>query len=90
MRSVDAAIGAGVNLIDCADICFGGESERFLGEAFKRNGMRSEVLIASIDPLVIPAKAGIQYLQGLFWIPALRSAAAGMTSLVAGLITTNN
>ena len=25
-------------------------------------------------------------MQGLFWIPALRSATAGMTSLVAGLI----
>jgi len=39
-----------------------------------------------INPLVIPAKAGIQQLQGFSWIPALRSAAAGMTSLVAGLI----
>ena len=35
---------------------------------------------------VIPAKAGIQYFQMLFWIPVLCFAAAGMTSLVAGLI----
>jgi hypothetical protein len=35
---------------------------------------------------VILANAGIQKSQGFFWIPALRSAAAGMTSLVAGLI----
>ena len=35
---------------------------------------------------VILANAGIQSSQGFFWIPALRSAAAGMTSLVAGLI----
>ena len=34
----------------------------------------------------MPAKAGIQQLQGPFWIPALRSAAAGMTSFVAGLV----
>ena len=30
--------------------------------------------------------AGIQCFQLLFWIPALRSAVAGMTSLVAGRI----
>ena len=35
---------------------------------------------------VIPAQAEIQYLQQLFWIPALRYAAAGMTYLIAGLI----
>ena len=35
---------------------------------------------------VIPAQAGIQYYQQLFWIPALRYAAAGMTYLIAGLI----
>ena len=35
---------------------------------------------------VILANAGIQYFQGFFWIPDLRSAVAGMTSLVAGLI----
>ena len=34
----------------------------------------------------MPAKAGIQQLQGPFWIPALRSVAAGMTSFVAGLV----
>jgi len=36
---------------------------------------------------VIRAKAGIQYLQVNFWIPALRYAAAGMANLLAGLIT---
>ncbi len=46
-RIVDAAIDAGINLIDCADIYASGESERILGEAFKRNGKRSEVLITS-------------------------------------------
>jgi len=37
---------------------------------------------------VIPAQAGIHYHQQLFWIPALRYAAAGMTYLIAGLIIT--
>ena len=46
-RIVDAAVDAGINLIDCADIYADGESERILGEAFKRNGKRSEVLITS-------------------------------------------
>ena len=35
---------------------------------------------------VIPAKAGIQCFQLLFWIPALRYAPAGMTYLFDGLI----
>jgi len=38
--------------------------------------------------LVIPAKAGIQYLQARIWIPAIRYATAGMTNLLAGLIMT--
>jgi hypothetical protein len=41
---------------------------------------------SNIRAPVIPAKAGIQQSQGIFWIPALRSAVAGMTSLFAGLI----
>jgi len=36
--------------------------------------------------LVIPAKAGIHYLQVRIWIPALRYAAAGITNLLVGLI----
>jgi hypothetical protein len=35
---------------------------------------------------VIPVTTGIQTLLHLFWIPALRSATAGMTGLVAGQI----
>jgi hypothetical protein len=41
---------------------------------------------SNLRALVILAKAGIQQSQDLFWIPALRSAAAGMTSLIAELI----
>jgi aryl-alcohol dehydrogenase-like predicted oxidoreductase len=44
---VDASIDAGINLIDCADIYANGESERILGEAFKRNGRRQDILITS-------------------------------------------
>ena len=39
---------------------------------------------------VISVQAGIQYYQQLFWIPALRYAAAGMTYLIAGLIACVN
>ena len=46
-RIIDAAIDAGVNLFDCADIYAQGESERILGEAFKRNGKRKDILITS-------------------------------------------
>jgi len=38
-------------------------------------------------PFVIPAQAGIQYSQELFWLPALRFAAAGMTYIIAVLIS---
>ena len=44
---VDAAIEAGINLIDCADVYSDGESERILGEAFKRNGKRKNILLTS-------------------------------------------
>jgi aryl-alcohol dehydrogenase-like predicted oxidoreductase len=46
-RIIDAALDAGVNLFDCADIYAGGESERILGEALKRSRKRKEVLITS-------------------------------------------
>ncbi|UCH27466.1 MAG: aldo/keto reductase [Trueperaceae bacterium] len=46
-RIVDAAIEAGINLIDTADAYAAGESERFLGKALKRNGMRERVLVAT-------------------------------------------
>jgi len=36
-RIIDAAIEAGINLFDCADIYADGESERILGEALARN-----------------------------------------------------
>ncbi len=44
---VDAAVGAGINLIDCADIYNQGEAERILGEALKRNGRRHHVILTS-------------------------------------------
>jgi aryl-alcohol dehydrogenase-like predicted oxidoreductase len=46
-QMVDVSIDAGINLFDCADIYAQGESERILGEAFKRNGKRQDVLITS-------------------------------------------
>jgi len=47
MKIIDRAIDAGINLFDCADIYAGGESERILGEALKRNGKRKEVFVVS-------------------------------------------
>jgi aryl-alcohol dehydrogenase-like predicted oxidoreductase len=46
-QMVDVSIDTGINLFDCADIYAQGESERILGEAFKRNGKRQDVLITS-------------------------------------------
>ena len=46
-RILDASIDAGINLIDCADIYAKGESERILGQAFKRNGKRQDVFVTS-------------------------------------------
>lgn len=46
-RMVDAAIDAGINLIDCADIYNKGEAERILGKALKRNGRRHHILLTS-------------------------------------------
>ncbi|MBD3306620.1 aldo/keto reductase [candidate division KSB3 bacterium] len=47
VRIIDAALDAGINVFDCADVYAGGESERILGEAFQRNGKRREVLLTS-------------------------------------------
>lgn len=46
-RIIDASLDRGINLIDCADIYAGGESERIVGEALVRNGRRNEVLITT-------------------------------------------
>jgi aryl-alcohol dehydrogenase-like predicted oxidoreductase len=47
MRIIDAAVDAGINLFDCADVYAEGESERILGDALRRSGKRAEVLITS-------------------------------------------
>jgi aryl-alcohol dehydrogenase-like predicted oxidoreductase len=46
-RIIDRGIDAGINLLDCADVYAGGESERILGEAFARNGKRKDIFITS-------------------------------------------
>lgn len=46
-RLVDAAVDAGINLIDCADVYNEGAAERILGEALKRNGHRRRILLTS-------------------------------------------
>lgn len=46
-RIINTALDAGINLVDCADVYAGGESERILGEALTQNGNRKDVLITS-------------------------------------------
>jgi aryl-alcohol dehydrogenase-like predicted oxidoreductase len=47
IRIVDAAIDAGVNLIDSSNSYANGESERIIGRALKGNGRRDRVLLAT-------------------------------------------
>jgi len=47
IKILDAALEAGVNLFDCADVYAEGESERILGDALFQNGKRKEVFITS-------------------------------------------
>jgi aryl-alcohol dehydrogenase-like predicted oxidoreductase len=46
-RIVDAALDAGINLIDCADVYNDGQAEDILGEALRRDAKRSRVLLTS-------------------------------------------
>jgi aryl-alcohol dehydrogenase-like predicted oxidoreductase len=46
-KIIGAALDAGINLFDCADVYAEGESEKILGEAFSSNGKRQEVFITS-------------------------------------------
>jgi aryl-alcohol dehydrogenase-like predicted oxidoreductase len=46
-KIVDAAIDAGINTIDCADVYVEGESERILGEALKRNRKRRNIILTT-------------------------------------------
>lgn len=46
-RIVDAALDAGINMIDVADVYAGGESERILGEILTANGRRDDIVLAT-------------------------------------------
>jgi aryl-alcohol dehydrogenase-like predicted oxidoreductase len=46
-KIIDAAIDAGINLLDCANVYAKGESERVIGEAIAVNGKRKDVFITS-------------------------------------------
>lgn len=46
-RIIDAALDAGINLIDTSNSYRTGESERIIGRALKANGRRDQVLIAT-------------------------------------------
>ncbi len=46
-RIIDAAIDAGINLLDCANVYGQGESERIIGKALAASGKRRAVFITS-------------------------------------------
>lgn len=46
-RIVDAALDAGIDMIDVADVYAGGESERILGEILASNGRRDDIVLAT-------------------------------------------
>lgn len=46
-RILDAALDAGLNLVDTADLYARGETERILGRALKANGRRERILLAT-------------------------------------------
>jgi aryl-alcohol dehydrogenase-like predicted oxidoreductase len=46
-KIIDAAIDSGINILDCADVYAGGESERVIGEALTANGKRKDIFITS-------------------------------------------
>ncbi len=47
VKILDAALDAGVNFVDTSNSYNAGESERILGRAFKSNGRRGEVILAT-------------------------------------------
>jgi aryl-alcohol dehydrogenase-like predicted oxidoreductase len=56
IRILDAALDAGINFVDTADVYAGGDSERIVGEALAANGRRDEVVLAT--------KVGIPHDEG--------------------------
>lgn len=47
VRMIDAALDAGINFIDTADVYVGGECERIIGKALAKNKRRQEVVLAT-------------------------------------------
>ncbi len=44
---INRALDGGINFIDTANVYTGGESERIVGKAFKENGRRDEIVLAT-------------------------------------------
>ena len=47
VKILDVALDAGINFVDTSNSYNAGESERILGRAFKANGRRDEVILAT-------------------------------------------
>ncbi len=75
---VDAALAAGINLVDTADVYSGGQSEELLGAAIA--GRRDDVVLATKAglPMGRAATSGVPRAGG--WSPPWRAACAGSAS----------
>jgi 1-deoxyxylulose-5-phosphate synthase len=47
IRMIDKALDAGINFVDTANVYNGGESERIVGKALKKNSKREKVVLAT-------------------------------------------
>ncbi|HEX2911658.1 MAG TPA: aldo/keto reductase [Chloroflexia bacterium] len=47
IRMIDAALDAGINFLDTANVYVKGESERIVGKALRQNGKRDQVVLAT-------------------------------------------
>ena len=66
-RMLNHALDAGVNLIDTGDVYAGGDAEKMIGRALKKNGRRQDVLISTkVDHgMSIPGKSLDEYIPDL-------------------------
>ena len=55
-KIIHAALDAGINILDCANVYAEGQSERIIGEALAESGKRNDVLVTS--KVFLPTGAG--------------------------------
>ena len=68
-RMVGMALDAGINMLETADSCTAGESERMIGRILAANGRRSEVFLATKVFYAVgggPNDAGVSRVMSFF------------------------